>query len=347
MYYIGVKSSGSSITSGTLNTRVSLFRSARLVSALLLGIVCTTLGCLPAHVAPVDDVLVWGKRGLNKGRFQKPRAIAIDRNDHLFIADKTGYIQKFDRDGSFLKSWRIPDMQIGLPCGLSISNDGMLLVADTHYFRILTYTPDGMLIPERTIGGSPGTGPGQFGFVTDVVQDAAGNYFVSEYGDFDRIQKFDPQGKFVLQWGGHGSAAGEFLRPQSLAFDSQGRLWVADACNHRIQIFDLSGPIPKVDAILGGEGTELGKLRYPYSIAFDPQENVYVCEMGNHRIQHWRPDGRVIDSWGSAGRGSGEFNQPWAIALDSHASVHVLDTHNHRVQRKASGSRSENRRPPP
>ncbi len=277
---------------------------------------------------------MWGKRGLNKGRFQKPRAIAIDPSDHLFIADKTGYIQKFERDGTFIRSWRLPDMQIGLPCGLSISKDGMLLVADTHYFRILTYTPDGNLIPERTIGGASGSQPGQFGFVTDIVQDSAGNYYISEYGEFDRIQKFDSAGRFLIQFGGPGSQIGEFLRPQSLAFDSNGLLWVADACNHRLQVFDVSERAPTVVAVLGKEGTQPGELRYPYSLAFDSQGNLYVCELGNHRIQHWRPDGSVIDVWGRSGRNPGEFNQPWAIALDSQGAIHALDTHNHRVQRK-------------
>jgi DNA-binding beta-propeller fold protein YncE len=291
------------------------------------------VGCVPVEESNTKTVLVWGKRGLNHGRFQKPRALAIDARDQLFIADKTGFIQKFDRAGTFLKSWRLPDFQIGLPCGLSISNDGNLLVADTHYFRVLTYSPDGELLAERTIGGRTGRAPGQFGFVTDVVQDRAGNFYVSEYGDNDRIQKFDPSGKFLLQIGAHGSEPGEFLRPQSLAFDGTGQLWVADACNHRIQVFDVSGAQPKLVKILGHEGTLPGELRYPYSIAFNAQGDLYVCEMGNHRIQHWRTDGTPIETWGTPGKGPGQFNQPWAIAFDSEGFLHILDTHNHRVQR--------------
>lgn len=300
---------------------------------LLIAALAVCGGCVRGQPSDAHDVLVWGKRGLNKGRFQKPRALAIDSLDRLYIADKTGFIQSFDRDGKFITSWRLPDSQIGLPCGLSNSNDGKLLVADTHYFRILTYTPEGELLGNRTIGGKPGHGPGEFGFVTDVIQDTAGNYYVSEYGEFDRIQKFNAEGKYVMQWGSHGDQPGQFLRPQSLVFDDAGQLWVADACNHRLQVFDLSSPTPTLVKILGAEGTGLGQLRYPYSIVFDPQGNFYVCEMGNHRIQHWRPDGSVIGSWGAPGKGPGELNQPWAIALDSQGDLHVLDTHNHRVQR--------------
>jgi DNA-binding beta-propeller fold protein YncE len=289
-------------------------------------------GCVRREPTSIGGAM-WGQRGLNHGRFQKPRALAIDGLDHLYITDKSGWIQVFQRDGTFLRSWRIPEARAGFPCGLSISRDGNLLVADTHYFRVLTYTPEGELLPDRTIGGTRGTGPGQFGFVTDVVQARDGSYYVAEYGDFDRIQKFDPDGNFVLQWGNHGSEPGAFLRPQSLALDSAGRLWVADACNHRVQVFDVSGSAPKLLKILGQPGAGLGELRYPYAIEFDRDDRLVICELGNHRVQLWTTAGQPIASWGSPGREIGQLNQPWAIAIDSRGDVHVLDTHNHRVQR--------------
>src|SRR5947208_2966005 len=80
--------------------------------------------------------------------------------------------------------------------------------------------------------GVQGTTPGRFGYPTDVVTDRAGNYYVSEYGENDRIQVFAPDGKtWLREWGGHGYAPGEFLRPRALAIDDQDRLYVADSCN--------------------------------------------------------------------------------------------------------------------
>ena len=52
---------------------------------------------------------------------------------------------------------------------------------------------------------------------------------MSEYGDFDRVQKFTHDGKFILQWGQHGEAPGQFSRPQGLEVDDQDRIWVADS----------------------------------------------------------------------------------------------------------------------
>lgn len=276
---------------------------------------------------------VWGGRGVKDGEFFKPRAMAIDKDDQLYIVDMTGRIQVFDADGGFLRSWRTPTIEKGKPSGLSFDLDGNLLVADTHYFRTLFYTPEGKLLSERTIGGVCGFGPGEFNFVTDAVQDARGNYYIAEYGEYDRIQKFTRDGKFVLQWGGHGEEPGQFIRPQNLAIDAQDQLWVADACNHRIQVFDVSGAEPKLVDVWGEQGAAPGQLCYPYDLAVDGEGHVYVCEFGNHRVQKFTADGVSVGCWGAQGRREGELHNPWALVLDSRGRVHVLDTYNHRVQR--------------
>jgi sugar lactone lactonase YvrE len=268
--------------------------------------------------------------GAGNGQFSKPRAIAIDSSDQLYIVDMTARIQVFDADGKFIRAWQTPAHANGRPTGLTISTDGNLLVADTHYYRILTYTPQGQLLTAATLGGTMGQGPGEFGFVTDAVRDAVGNYFVSEYGEFDRIQKFSPDREFLLEWGGHGSEPGKFLRPQHLEFDADGLLWVADSCNHRIQVFDSEGKVVKM---WGQQGIAPGQLKYPYCLVLDGKGHVYVCEYGNHRVQKFTLDGKSVACWGREGRKPGQLFNPWALVLDSQGRVHVLDSNNHRVQR--------------
>ena len=187
---------------------------------------------------------VWGRPGITDGRFQTPRAIAIDRDEQLYIVDKTARIQVFKTDGTFLRSWSTPDHAHGKPTGLSFDRDGNLMVADTHYFQVLVYSPEGKLL--RTLGGKKGEKPGEFGFVTGTAQDSQGNLYVSEYGEYDRIQKFAPDGRFLLQWGGHGSDPGQFVRPQKIVFDADDHLWVTDAGNHRIQVFDTARQIAEI-----------------------------------------------------------------------------------------------------
>ncbi len=297
-------------------------------------------GCVPSVAHGLPD-LVWGRRGLSKGRFLKPRTIAIDDRDLLYIVDLTGRIQVFDTDGNFVREWETPETANGRPTGMSFqpadtdpAGQARLLVADTHYYRMLAYTPEGKLLTDQQIGGTAGYLPGEFAFVTDAVTDAQGCVYIGEYNASDRIQKFDPDGKFMTQWGGTGDQPGSFVRPQSLIIRDEV-MWVADACNHRIQRFDLSQETPQLIDVWGGPGTEPGQYYYPYDLALASDGSLLVVEYKNNRVQRIAPDGQPIAMWGSPGFDPGMLNQPWGIVVDSKDRIHILDSNNHRVQRIA------------
>jgi DNA-binding beta-propeller fold protein YncE len=287
----------------------------------------TQSGCdLPARSVPDR---VWGVHGINPGHLYKPRVAAFDAADNLFLADLTDRIQVFDRDGNYLRGWRTPEFNVDGPSGLTVDRHGRLLVADTHFYRVLVYSEKGELLFQ--IGdGVQGTTPGRFGYPTDVVIDHADNFYVAEYGENDRIQVFSPEGKWVRQWGGHGYEPGEFLKPRALAFDDRERLFVADSCNHRIQVFDTQG---KLLNSWGSRGADLGQMSYPYDLAIGTDGCLYVCEYGNNRVQKFSLDGKPLAVWGSAGRGPGQLFNPFALAVDSRCAVSVVDSNNHRVQR--------------
>jgi DNA-binding beta-propeller fold protein YncE len=288
-----------------------------------------TAGCGGGGAEPER---VWGRRGVQGGDLVKPRAIAIDARDHLYIVDWTARIQVFDRDGKYLgHTWTPPDYRNGRPSGLSIDRDGNLLVSDSHYHCLRVYTPEGKLL--RTLGGKAGTAPGQLGYVSDAVQDREGFYYVAEFGDTQRITKLDRDGQFVACWGSPGTEPGQFARIRALALGPDGYLYVADACNHRIQVFTRAGELVR---IWGRAGKGPGELSYPYDLAFSPDgKHLYVVEYGNHRVQKFTPEGKSLGCWGGAGRGPGQLCSPWALAVDSRGRVHVLDSENDRVQRIA------------
>jgi sugar lactone lactonase YvrE len=216
---------------------------------------------------------------------------------------------------------------------MSFDRKGRLAVADTHYYRVLFYEPSGKLV--ETLGGTHGSKPGEFNWVTDVAEDDAGRLVVSEYGDMDRIQVFSPQREPTMEWGQTGRDQGQFSRPQSLAFSEDGRLFVADACNHRIQTFRLERD-RSVELTTWGElGTERGQLRYPYGITFNRDGELLIAEWGNNRVQKFTPEGESLGVWGGLGRQPGQLSQPWSVAVDSKGRTFVLDSYNHRVQRIA------------
>lgn len=334
---------GDDSDSQTFSRRVCLTDAVRLFGASAWGtstlgaIGCSLLtGCVPVGDGSQPD-LVWGRRGQSDGRFLKPRAIAIDRTDQLYIVDTTGRIQVFDADGNLQQYWRTPETANGRPTGLALREasspeDDCLLVADTHYYRMLVYTLDGELLEEEQIGGTPGHEPGQFAFVTEAVCDRHGCYYVGEYGDSDRIQKFDPDGRFMTQWGGTGRDPEKFVRPQSMIVDGD-TLWVADACNHRIKRFDLTQTTPTLIDVWGEPGGLPGQYSYPYDITLAGDGSLLVCEYGNQRVQRIGPDGKPLAIWGGPGFEPGQLYQPWGLVIDSAQRVHVLDSNNHRVQR--------------
>ncbi len=258
----------------------------------------------------------------------RPRAIAIDKHDRLYIVDYTARIQVFDRDGKFIRGWRTPDFRNGRPSGLSMDRDDNLIVSDSHYNCFRIYSPEGQEL--RKIGGQAGTGPGQLGYVSDVVQDEDGYFYVAEFGENHRISKFDADGKFVKCWGSPGTAPDQFSRVRALALGPDKNLYAADACNHRIQVFTRDGQLVRC---WGKPGDQPGELSFPYDLAFGPKGNLYVVEYGNHRVQKFTPEGVSLGCWGGPGREPGQLYSPWGLAVDSRGRVHVLDSENHRVQR--------------
>ena len=300
-----------------------------MVRAVAIGMLLMSVGGCGAHGDSPE--LVWGQRGVQNGNLVKPRAIAIDGKDRLYLVDWTARLQIYDRDGKYLgPTWTTPDYRNGRPSGLSIDRDGNLLVSDSHYNCLRIYNAEGKLL--RTIGGDAGSAPGQLGYVSDAVQDADGFFYVAEFGENQRISKFDAAGKFLTCWGEPGSEEGQFSRIRAMTLGPDGLLYLADACNHRIQVFTRDGKLVRV---WGTQGTDLGQFSYPYDLAFSPGKTpyLYVVEYGNNRVQKFTLDGNSLGTWGGPGREPGRLANPWALAVDSRGCIHVVDSENDRVQR--------------
>ena len=89
--------------------------------------------------------------------------------------------------------------------------------------------------------GVSGETPATFNGPCDVAIAPNGDIFVADGHFNNRIAKFTKDGRFVKAWGKRGTGPGEFNVPHTLAFDSQGRLFVGDRGNRRLQIFDQDG----------------------------------------------------------------------------------------------------------
>jgi len=213
--------------------------------------------------------------------------------------------------------------------------NGNIIVVEPHYQRVNHFTPQGKLVAQW---GVKGTNVGQFTLPRSVAVNSHKEIFISEYGPMERVQCFslipNPNGpasaRVLFAFGQPGNEPGDFNRPEGMCVDAQDRLYVADSCNHRIQIFSRDG---KLIRTYGKAGSGRGELSYPYDICVDSAGRQYVCEFGNSRIQIFDANDRSIEIIGGPGAEPGQFSNPWGVALDSSGNLYVADSQNHRVQK--------------
>jgi hypothetical protein len=267
----------------------------------------------------VDPDGLTGNLSAGDGQFWGIWGVAAD-SSNVFVADVlNNRAQKFDLNGTFIKSW-------GSFCDLS-SGQGCL-------------DPDGP-------AGNLSLGDGQFNMPSGIGVDSK-YVFVVDHNN--QTQKFDYEGNFIKRWGSSGSADGQFKTPEGIAVDkNSSNIYVADSGNHRIQKFDKEGQHLKTwgsfcevatakecldpDGPAGNLSLGDGQFNYPQGIAIDSNASniIYVADSKNNRIQKFDDNGTFIKRWGSVGSGEGEFRRPADVAVDS-GIVYVVDAENDRIQ---------------
>ena len=175
-------------------------------------------------------------------------------------------IIKFDSNGNILKMFGAG--QILWPHGMDVDKQGNVWVVDARIptadelkkfpdwankgNTVTKFSPDGKVLMVLGTPGKTGAPPSAFTEPNDVVIAPDGSIYVSESHSAQfideptpeavgRISKYSSDGKFIKSFGSYGYGPGQFRGPHSLAFDSRGRLFVADRGNRRIQIFDQDG----------------------------------------------------------------------------------------------------------
>jgi len=181
----------------------------------------------------------WGQLGYegSPGQFVVPAGIAVDLSENVYVTDASlCTVQKFDCNGVFLASWGAygtANGQFSGPQGISVDRSGNVYVADSGNSRIQKFGSSGTFVAKW---GPPGSGPGEFYGPTGVVADSSGNVWVADAGNC-RIQKLTDTGTFVAQWGtGYwGNAAGQLGSSFSIGVAEDGRVYVAERDEHRVQ----------------------------------------------------------------------------------------------------------------
>jgi DNA-binding beta-propeller fold protein YncE len=168
--------------------------------------------------------------------------------------------------------------------------------------------------------GGFGSGNGQFVSPYGIAIDQDGNVYVSDYGSED-VQKFAPDGTWLLTFGGHGSDAGQLSFQAGVTVAPDGTIWVADFGNARIQQFTSDGAV--LSEWSGGTSDGEG-LKGPGAVAVDAAGWMYVADTIGHRVLVRDPAGDLAAIIGG-GADSVRFADPVGIALDEEGPIYVAD----------------------
>jgi peptidylamidoglycolate lyase len=258
--------------------------------------------------------------------FGECSGVTVDREDHVWVFSRGSHpIVEFDSDGRIIKAWN--DLPIKSSHGIRVDVEGNVWLIDVAGHRLLKLSPEGTL---RMVIGANGGAPGNneskeaFNRPTNVAFAPDGSFFVGDGYVNSRVVKFSKDGEYQLHWGEKGSGDGQFNLVHDLALDAQGRVYVADRENNRIQIFTQDGKYL-------GKWTGFGS---PWALWYVAAQNApYVADGPGDRIFKLDMHGKILGVLGSHGKAPGTLDWPHALAVDSKGAIYVAEIRNWRVQK--------------
>jgi DNA-binding beta-propeller fold protein YncE len=191
------------------------------------------------------------------------------------------------------------------------------------------------LLPDKYFG-MDGTLDGAFTNPRGIAIAPDGSLYVADSRNH-RIQKFSPEGEYLLSWGTYASVdlgdapGGTFNEPWGVAVAPDGSVFVADTWNYRVQKFDANGKFIKMWGTPGPPDTPTS-FWGPRGITIDKDGLVLVTDTGNNRIVAFTQDGEYVNQFGKIGINPGEFDEPVGIVVDDAGQLYVVDTWNQRIQ---------------
>lgn len=269
--------------------------------------------------------------------------VAVDSRDRLFLLGRQEpVVLIYERDGTFVGSWG-EGLFTERTHGLTIAPDDSVFIVDEGAQVVYKFTPDGELlltIGTRGVASDTGydgslesirrAGP-PFNRPTNVAVAPSGDLYVSDgYGNA-RVHRFSATGELIQSWGEPGNGPGQFNLVHGVAVAADGRVFIADRENDRVQIFSSEGEFL-------GEWTDIQR---PTNLCFDRDGRAYVSELWRKladpsyrlgpttedrpgRVSVLAPDGRVLARWGGPERcAPGSFVAPHDICVDSRGDIYV------------------------
>ena len=244
--------------------------------------------------------------------------VAADSQDRIYVFQrKDPPVVVFDRDGKYLGAWG--SGEVTDPHGLKIVGD-VVYTTDRSDSVAKSFTLDGKpLLELGTRGVHSDTGrvtnwlaeraAGPFNHPTEMIGHPNGDIYVTDGYRNARVHRFTRDGRLVKSWGAPGHGEGQFHLPHSIAFDDDGKLYVADRANKRIQIFTPDGDFLGMWTGMGG----------PNDITRGKDGNFYIAEQED--------DGKPAQVCVRDGQGNVlvrmDSRHDHGVGVDSHGDIYA------------------------
>lgn len=245
-------------------------------------------------------------------KFGRVSAVAVDADGLVYVFHRgkiADPVIVFNAQGKYVRSWGRG--QVSNAHGIRIDPEGNVWTIDNGDHTIRKWTRTGELKMTLGTSGTSGESEKLFFRPTDIAFHPNGDFYITDgYGNA-RVARFRRDGTFVQAWGRKGTKPGEFNTPHNIQIDQQGRLYVSDRENNRIQMFDADGKLLKV-------WTHLGATQ---GISINAKGELWIITHRNN-IENLTYDtlaGRIMKLDPETGRILGSMESPghWICAANS------------------------------
>lgn len=248
--------------------------------------------------------------------------VATDAQGQVVVFQRTPHpVLVFDRQGRFLRTWG--KGVFALPHGCRFDRQGDLWLTDVGHHQVFKYAPDGRLLQSWGVRDTPGDDAGHFNQPADVAFAPDGDVYIADgYGN-SRVVHLDANGRWKGAWGHRGTGPGQFRLVHSLVVDRQGRVYVVDRANARIQVFT-------------GDGRFLTQWRntgHPFGLFLTPDQRLFVADGIADTVSIYTLDGKRMARWGGTGSGLGKMRRAHLLCVDDQGAVYVAEVNGRRVQK--------------
>lgn len=261
---------------------------------------------------------------------------ASSAKSEVKVKEEADQHSRFYRSKSFSPKAKLGSGLLQRPSGIAVSpwsHEIFVVAMDNHRVFVFDFQTGRL---HRSFG-SRGQKPGEFLCPFGIALSPPGQQILVTDKWKHCIHVFGKDGKFQKQLGNKGRSPGHFRSPESISVDRNGRIYVCDTCNNRIQVLDSNGAF--VSEIGTRSQVEAGSLRHrsmfqePTGIAVSPDgQKVVVCDFGNHRVHVFSSSGNHVLTFGQKGVLRGQFIHPECVAVDNMGFVFIGDSGNGRVQ---------------